>query len=71
MRSGERVEALALHGLARDRATRAGFSTDAPANGPYRVYQRRLAPNGFETLNVDRDPVGRVEVRERSPRRSS
>ena len=65
VRGGERVEAVALHGLARDRAARARLSACRPAHGPHRLDQRRLARNRLEALDVDRDAIGRVEVRHR------
>src|SRR5208282_216837 len=62
VRGRERVEALTLHGLARDGAARARFSAGSLAHGPHRLDHRRVALNRLETLDIDRDRVVRLEV---------
>src|SRR6202035_2214177 len=63
-----RVEAVALHSLASERAARARFPARSPAHGPYCFEKRLLTANRIEALDVDRDPVGRIEFHERCGR---
>src|SRR5229473_1623337 len=62
---GKRVVAVTLRSLLRDRAARARRCTHGLVYGPYRVEQRPLAPRRLETLDVNRDRVGRTEGRHR------
>src|SRR5260370_4626196 len=58
----KRVEALTLHGLARDGTARARFTAGSLAHGPYRLDDRRVSADRLEALDIDCDPVIRVEV---------
>ena len=49
----------------RDRAARARLPAGGLAHRPHRVDQRRLTANRLEALDVDSDPIVRIEVRKR------
>src|SRR5436309_1548924 len=63
VRGGKGVETGARDRLARDRAARARVPDRRLPHGPHRVHEHRLTRNRLEALDVDRDPVGRAEVR--------
>src|SRR5262245_44015335 len=65
---GEGIEAGTVDRLARDRPPRAGPGRPL-LHGPDRVHQHALARDGFEALDVDRDPVRGREARRERPAR--
>src|SRR6202011_4999592 len=58
----ERVEALTLHRLARDGASRADFSARGLAHRPHCLERGGLALDRLEALYVNRNPVVRGKV---------
>jgi len=67
VRRRKRLEALALHRLARDRAARARSPVRHVADGPPRPRSRPRRPGSNRSAGRDRHPIGGIEVRQRRP----